>query len=143
MATVRIIGLNRGSPIVKKENQMMNGIRLLAIWTAFAFAVPVIAFQAATAPTQQLPSVDQHLEMLSGKLGLTADQKERARPILKEMQDAMQKAMNDKNLIPAQMHEQMRLAQVKANRELREFLTDEQKEKLDELESDSHSGLEK
>ena len=78
------------------------------------------------------------LKALSEKLNLTADQQEKARPILKEMQDAMQKVMNDKSLTPEQMHEQMRPARAKADKEMREFLTDEQKKTLDELESHPH-----
>lgn len=117
---------------------MMNRIRLLAAGMALAFALPSIAQQSATPPAQHLPTVDQHLKGLSEKLDLTADQQEKARPILQEMQDAMQKVMSDKTLSPEQMHEQMRPAREKADKALREFLTEEQKKKLDELESQSH-----
>jgi Spy/CpxP family protein refolding chaperone len=117
----------------------MNRIRLLAIATALAFALPAIAQGSATEPARHLPTVDQHLKGLSEKLDLTAVQQEKARPILKEMQDTMQKVMNDKSLTPEQMHEQMRPARLKADKEMREFLTDEQKKKLDDLESHPHS----
>jgi Spy/CpxP family protein refolding chaperone len=116
----------------------MNRNRLLAIATALALALPAIAQESAIPPAHHLPTVDQHLKVLSEKLNLTADQQEKARPILKEMQDAMQKVMNDKSLTPEQMHEQMRPARAKADKEMREFLTDEQKKTLDELESHPH-----
>jgi len=119
----------------------MNRIRLLAIAMALAFALPAIAQESATPPARQLPTVDQHLKALSEKLNLTADQQEKARPILKEMQDAMQKVMNDKSLTPEQAHQQIRPARMKADKELRAFLTDEQKKTLDDLESHSHPDL--
>jgi len=117
----------------------MNRIRLFVIGMALAFALPAIAQQSE--PAQQLPSLDQHLKALSQKLDLTSDQQDKARPILKEMQDAMQKVMDEKSLTPEQMHEQMRPAHEKADKELRKILTEEQKKKLDELESQSHPGL--
>jgi len=119
----------------------MNRIRLLAIGMALAFALPAIAQESATAPVHHIPTVDEHLKALSEKLNLTADQQEKTRPILKAMQEAMQKAMNDKSLTQEQMHEQMRPAREKADKELREFLTDEQKKKLDEMESHSPPDL--
>jgi|SRR5580658_4716870 Spy/CpxP family protein refolding chaperone len=125
----------------KKENQPMNRIRLLAVGAALVCAVPAIANQTPPAPTEHLPSVDRHLAVLSQKLDLTADQKEKARPILKEMQDAMQKAMDDKSLTEEQMHEQMRPAKLKADKALREILTDDQKKKLDAMEADLHPGV--
>jgi len=119
----------------------MNRIRLLAVGAALVCAVPAIANQTPPAPTEHLPSVDRHLAVLSQKLDLTADQKEKARPILKEMQDAMQKAMDDKSLTEEQMHEQMRPAKLKADKALREILTDDQKKKLDAMEADLHPGV--
>jgi Spy/CpxP family protein refolding chaperone len=116
----------------------MNRIRLLAAGAALACAIPAIANQTPPAPTEQLPSVDRHLAMLSEKLNLTADQQEKARPILKKMQDAMQKAMDDKSLTEEQVHAQMRPAMLKADTALRAFLTDDQKKKLDAMEADPH-----
>ena len=119
----------------------MNRIRLFAVVMALAFALPAIAQQSATAPARHLPTVDQHLKALSEKLNLTADQQDKARPILKQMQDAMQRVMNDKSLTPEQAHQQIRPARMKADKELREFLTVEQKKTLDDLESHPHSDL--
>ena len=112
----------------------MNRSRFIAIAAAFAFAFPAIAQQSAP-PAHHMPTVDEHLKVLSEKLDLTADQQEKARPILKKMQDAMQTVMSDASLTPEQMHAQMRPAHEKADRELRAILTDEQKKKLDEMEA--------
>ena len=119
----------------------MNRIRLLAIGMALAFAIPAVAQESATAPVQHMPTVGQHLKALSENLSLTADQQEKARPILKEMQETMQKVMSDASVTHEQAHEQMRSAQLKADKQLRSFLTDVQKTKLDDLESHSRPGL--
>ena len=121
----------------------MKQICLLVLGTALAFAIPAIAQQEAgsSAPAEHsgsLPNVDQHLKVLSEKLELTADQQEKARPILKEMQDAMQKAMDDGSLTQEQIHEQIHPIQMKADRELRTFLSNEQKQKLDAMEQQMH-----
>ena len=119
----------------------MNRLRLIVIATVVVFAFRAIAQESSAAQPHHLPTVDAHLKALSEKLNLTADQQEKARPILKEMQEAMQRVMNDTTLTPEQMHEQMRPMHEKADRKLREFLTDEQKKTLDELESHSHPDL--
>jgi Spy/CpxP family protein refolding chaperone len=119
----------------------MNRLRLLVVATALVFALPAIAQESAAAPPHHLPTVDAHLKALSEKLNLTAEQQEKARPILKEMQEDMQKVMNDTSLTPEQMHEQMRPLHQKADRKLREFLTDEQKKTLDEMEAHSHPDM--
>jgi hypothetical protein len=110
----------------------MNRIRLLAAALVLACGLPLLALQAA--PPSQLPSVDEHVKVLSDKLALTADQQEKARPIIAEMQNELQKTMEDKSLTPEQSHEQMHAAFMKADKELRALLSDEQKTKLDELE---------
>jgi hypothetical protein len=118
----------------------MNRIRFLAVATVFALALPALAQQSAP-PAHRLPNVDEHLKVLSEKLELTADQQEKARPILKKMQDSMQKVMNDTSLTPEQMHAEMRPAHEKADKELRAILTEDQKKKLDELEAHSHPDM--
>src|SRR6202041_271938 len=92
------------------------------------------AHAAAVAP------VEQHLKMLSEKLGLTADQQDKARPILQEMHDGSQKLEDDQSLTPDQRHEGMVPVFMKADKALREFLTDDQKKKLDDLEAQMHGG---
>jgi len=59
---------------------MMNRIRLLTLGMALLSTLQAIAYPTTTASTQQVPDVDQHLQMLSKKLDLTADQREVARP---------------------------------------------------------------
>lgn len=121
----------------------MNRIRTLAIAAAMLFVLPAFA-QQSSAPTAQehaLPSVDDHLRMLSQKLDLTAEQQEKARPILEEMQAGMRKIDDDKSLTSEQAMAQRHPVFMKADKEIREFLTDDQKKKLDELEEQMHPGM--
>jgi hypothetical protein len=118
-------------------------ICLVVLGTALAFAVSANAQQnagssAPAARSGSLPGVDDHLKVLSEKLDLTAEQQDKARPILKEMQDAMEKVMDNQSLTQEQMHEQIHPIQAKADKELRTFLRDEQKQKLDALEQQMH-----
>lgn len=120
----------------------MNRIRTLAIAAAMLFALPAFAQQSAsTGQEHSAPSVDDHLRMLSQKLELTADQQEKARPILEEMQAGMQKIDGDKSLTPEQAMAQRHPVFMKADKQIREFLTDDQKKKLDDLEEQMHPGM--
>jgi DNA polymerase III delta prime subunit len=85
-----------------------------------------------------MPDVDQHLKILTEKLELNAEQQEKARPILKGMQDAVQKDMDDKTQTPDQVRAKVHTDFMKADKELREFLTEEQKTKLDDMEKQMH-----
>ena len=83
----------------------MNRLRLLAVGTLLMFAIGAVAQQNATAPdvhAAAVAPVDQHLKMLSEKLGLTADQQDKARPVLQEMHDGTQKLEDDQSLTPDQ-----------------------------------------
>lgn len=112
----------------------------LAVLAELGMTATVIA-QEKAAPAEHamaMPDVDQHLKVLSEKLDLSAEQQEKARPILKAMQDSMQKSMDDKSLTPDQMHAKMHADFIKADNELRAFLSEEQKTKLDEMEKQMH-----
>ena len=115
------------------------GVAALAAAVAFTSAIA----QEKTAPAQHgmvMPDVDQHLKILSAKLDLSAEQQEKARPILIAMQDAMQKDMDDKSLTPDQMHAKMHSDFMKADGKLRTFLGEEQKTKLNAMEAEMHHG---
>jgi Spy/CpxP family protein refolding chaperone len=124
----------------------MNRRRAITIAAAMLFALPVpqLAFtqqtEAPTAPPHSLPSVDDHLRMLAQKLDLTQDQQEKARPIITEMQAAMQKIMDNKSLTHDESMAKTHAAFMNADKQFREFLSDDQKTKLDDLEQQMHSG---
>lgn len=79
--------------------------------------------------------------MLSQKLELTADQQQKARPILEEMQAGMQQVANDKSLTHDEAMARMHPVFMKADKQMRVFLTDDQKKKLDDLEEQMHPGM--
>ena len=120
----------------------MNRIRLLAVGTVLMLALSAVA-QQTTGPDAHavaVAPVDQHLKVLSEKLGLTADQQDKVRPILQEMRDGSQKIADDQSLTPDQRQAAMGPVFMKADKALREFLTDDQKKKLDEMEAQMHGG---
>jgi Spy/CpxP family protein refolding chaperone len=117
--------------------------RLLAAGTVLLFALSAAAQETTTSPdahTMATAPVEQHLKMLTEKLALTPDQQDKVRPILQEMQEGSQKLEDDKSLTPDQRHEGMAPVFMKADKALREILTDDQKKKLDEMEAQMHGG---
>ena len=119
----------------------MNRLRLLAVGTVLMFALSTVAQQNATAPdlhAAAVAPVDQHLKMLSEKLALTTEQQEKARPILQAMRDGTQKLEDDQSLTPDQRQAGMHALFMKSDKEVRVFLTDDQKKKLDEMEAQMH-----
>ena len=110
-------------------------------------ALSTVAQQTATSPdthaaptSAALAPVEQHLRMLSEKLGLTEDQQARARPILEQMHDGSQKLADDPNLTPEQRQAGMHPLFIKADQQIREFLTEDQRKKLNDLEAHRHQG---
>jgi len=135
----------------------MNRIRLLATGTVLMFVVSAVARQAATQADRpadgaakhdysqngenRVSPVDGHLKMLTEKLDLTTDQQTKARPILQEMHDHMHKLMQNKNISGEERTSKLRAYHLKADKNIREILNDDQKRKLDQLEQDAHMDL--
>jgi hypothetical protein len=121
----------------------MNRLRLLAVATVLTFALGATAQQSTTRPDAHgvaVAPVDQHLKVLSEKLSLTTDQQDKVRPILQEMHDDSQKIAADDSLTPEQRQAAMGPVFMKADKAVREFLSDDQKKKLDEMEAQMHDG---
>lgn len=118
----------------------MNRFRLLAIAAILMVAFAALAQQPATHASEASPSakVDGHLQMLSQKLDLTADQQEKLRPVLQQLFEGQQKIVEDTSLSSEQRQQQMKALHEKADKEARQFLNDDQKKKLDELERQPH-----
>lgn len=118
----------------------MNRFRLIALATVLMVAMTTFAQQPAATSNQEhsataASQLDQHLQMLSERLSLTAEQQDQIRPILQRMLDGRQKLMADTSLSDEQRHEQMKALHDKADKQARQFLNDDQKKKLDELEA--------
>ena len=118
----------------------MNRIRLLPIGTVVMFALTLVAQQATTRPggpaksvsgNGDVPTVEQQLKVLTEKLDLTGDQQARITPILQELHDATQKLVQDKSLSREERLAEVRPHRYKADKQIREFLSDDQKKKLD------------
>ena len=119
----------------------MNRLRLLAAGTMLTFVLSTAAQQPTTSPTAHAAAVapvEQHLKMLSEKLALTTDQQDKARPILQQMHDGSQKIDDDQALTPDQRHAAMSELFMKSDKQMREFLNDDQKKMLDDLEAQMH-----
>ena len=137
----------------------MNRFRSLALTAAFCLVLSTAAYAtmaaqqtaAGSSDTAQdkqtqagahssMASVEEHLKFLSQALDLTSEQQDKARPILKEMQDGMLKLRQDETLTEEQRRDQMKAVHEHADKSLRPFLSDEQKKKLDQLEQQPHPG---
>jgi hypothetical protein len=88
-----------------------------------------------------LPNVEQHLKVLTEKLDLTGDQQTRIKPIIQEMNDAMQKVMQDESISREKRLDNARPWLERADKEIRELLNDDQKKQLDQLEHEWHPEL--
>jgi predicted ATP-dependent endonuclease of OLD family len=78
---------------------------------------------------------EEHLRMLSEKLNLSAEQQEKARPLIQNMLEERQSLLRDQSLSSQQRSQKQRALHERADRELRHFLNEDQKKKLDELEA--------
>jgi Spy/CpxP family protein refolding chaperone len=116
---------------------MMNRIRLLAIGSMLFFAPAMLAQQTAPKPGGSakggdLPDVGDQLKVLTQKLDLAVDQQPKVKTILEELHDATQKLMQDQTMSREQLLEKVRPLRMKADKQLREILNDDQKKKLDQ-----------
>jgi len=128
----------------------MNRIHLFAIGSLLMFAPVTLAQQAATEPGRplkgavqagDLPDVGNQLKVLTEKLDLTAEQQPRVKAILQELHDATQKIMQDKTISRDELLDKVRPLRMKANNQLREILSDDQKKKLDQYLQGPHPDM--
>jgi hypothetical protein len=116
----------------------MNRIRLLALVTVLIYGLSTAAQQPTTGPSAHnaaTASVEEHLKVLSEKLALTSDQQDKVRPILQEMHDGSQKIDDDQTLKSDQRQAAMHSVFMRADKQIREILADDQKKRLDDLEA--------
>ena len=74
-----------------------------------------------------MPSVEDHVKLLSERLNLTSDQQTKLTPIIREMQDPVQKNNQDGSVSQDDRNAHMRNAHMKADKQMRTFLTEPQK----------------
>lgn len=120
----------------------MNRVRLLVIATILMFAPTTFAQQTTTSSdahaTAGAPAVETQLHVLTEKLDLTADQQAKTKTILQQLDDSTQKIMQDESISRDERMGNVRTCHHHADKELRAFLSDDQKKKLDQLEQEPH-----
>ena len=119
--------------------------RLLTIGTMLIVVLTVSAQQTATRPggsgkdepfrsaaQDEVPIVGQMLKVLTEKLDLSGDQQAKITPILQKLHDTQQKLVQDKSLSREERLAKVRPQRFKAEKQIREMLTDDQKKKFDQ-----------
>jgi Spy/CpxP family protein refolding chaperone len=123
----------------RKKEKKMSRIRGLMMGMLLLFALAVLGQQPSNGPEiHHMPSVEDHVKLLSEKLNLTANQQVKVTPVIREMQDTMEKTNQDASLSQDERHSRMRDAHMKADKQMRTFLTEPQKTKLTEMEQEAH-----
>ncbi|HKV77710.1 MAG TPA: hypothetical protein VJP02_06205 [Candidatus Sulfotelmatobacter sp.] len=117
----------------------MNHIRLLAVGTILMFALTTVAQHAI--PSAGVPTAEGQLKFLAAKLDLTSGQQEKIKPILQELHDATVKLVHDENISREERLGKVRDSRFSADKKIRAILKDDQKQKLDEIESGPHPEL--
>lgn len=112
----------------------MNRVRLVVLGTMFLATLAMLAQQTSTKPASQaagnFPSVDAQMKVLIEKLDLTAEQQREIRPIMRELHDYTLKLMQDESLSQQERLDKVRPRRMEADKKIREFLTEDQKTKL-------------
>ncbi|HEY2546306.1 MAG TPA: hypothetical protein VGI46_09590 [Candidatus Acidoferrum sp.] len=119
----------------------MNRIRSFAIGTILMFAPSMLAQQTSSNSSGGLPTVEEQLKVLTGKLDLTGDQQTKIKPILQDLHDATQKLMEDKSLSNEERLAKVRPQRMNADSRIRSILNDDQKKKLDQYEQGPHGEM--
>lgn len=102
----------------------------------------VLGAQSAVKPTtgeqETLPTVQEQLDVLNKKLGLTAKQQAKVKPILQQLHDATENVMRDQTLSREERLARVRPQRQMADKKMRTILDDEQRKKLDQYEQGPH-----
>ena len=113
----------------------MNRVRLFTIGTMFVAALAMLAQQTSTKfsseAARNFPTVDAQMKVLTEKLDLTSEQQSKIRSIMQKLRDYSVKLMQDESLTQEERLAKVRPARMEAGKKVREFLTDEQKKKLE------------
>jgi Spy/CpxP family protein refolding chaperone len=120
--------------------------RSFAIGTLLLFAVPAFPQQptaevATVTDADGIPAVEAQLELFSSRLDLTQDQQAQVQPILQVLHDATVKSVHDENMSPQERTTRIHAERLRADKRIRDVLTDEQKKMLDQVEQEPHPEL--
>lgn len=120
--------------------------RSFAIGTLLLFAVPAFPQQptaevATVTDVDGIPAVEAQLKLFSSRLDLTQDQQAQVQPILQVLHDATVKSVHDENMSPQERTTRIHAERLRADKRIRDVLTDEQKKMLDQVEQEPHPEL--
>lgn len=96
--------------------------------------------QAASGPSSA-SVVQTQMAFLSDSLSLTGEQQAKLKPILQDMHTQTAKIMQDNSLSTEERHAKLHALHMSADQQVREFLSVEQKQKLDQVEHERHPEL--
>lgn len=120
--------------------------RSFAFGTLLLLAVPAFPQQPASdaAPVTDadgIPTVESQMKFLSPRLDLTQNQQAQFQTILQDLHDATVKAVHDESLSSQERLTNVRVERMRADKRMREVLTDDQKKMLDQVEHGPHPEL--
>jgi hypothetical protein len=87
---------------------------------------------------QELPTVEDHMKVLTEKLALNGSQQAKIKPIMQTLHDATLKFMHDEKLSHEERLDRVMPLRLNADKKIREVLSDDQKQKLDQYEQGPH-----
>lgn len=123
----------------------MNRIRMFAIGFALMLALAPFTQKSGAAQDQMaavhVPSAEEQMQLFKVRLELTADQQEKIKPVLAELEYATQKLVEDKSLSHEEQMKYLRSWRMGTDRAMRAVLNEDQKKKLDQVEQEPHPEL--
>jgi protein CpxP len=118
---------------------LIAGLCLMAL-AAFAQQQPPPPAQGEERHGQHgahgMPSVDDHVKMLSEKLNLTEDQQAKVKSLFEAQRTQMQALMKDDSLSPDARRDKARSIHDETHAKIRDLLTDDQKKKFDAMQAE-------
>jgi periplasmic protein CpxP/Spy len=128
----------------------MKKLRSVMLLSTFLFALGAFAFQSGSGQDANqghgqgqgqgqgrgMPSVDDHVKLLTEKLDLTADQQAKIKTILEDQRQQMDAIRKDDSLSREDKMSKARALREASQAKVREILNDDQKKKLDQLEQE-------
>lgn len=123
----------------------MNRIRMFAIGVVWMLALTPLTQKAAVAQDKMaavhVPSAEEQMQLFKVRLELTAEQQEKIKPVLAELEYATQKLVEDKSLSHEEQMKYLWSWRMGTDRAMRAMLNEEQKKKLDQVEQEPHPEL--
>ena len=123
-----------------KEINPMKHLKAIVLSCAMLLAVSAFAWQSPSGQDNKQnhsgmgqQSLDEHVKMVSEKLGLSEDQQAKAKAVLVEQQQQAAAIRNDSSLSQDEKREKMRSLRDATHAKIREMLNDDQKQKFDQM----------